>query len=349
MRELAGMYYQGNGTSKDYEAALLWYRQAADLGSVDAEDEIAILFPPPEAVIKAEEQGPVPGDSIKRVEVAAAEGPKTQPQPEAKTQGEGTEVAIVKPVFRMEEQPEPASVEEVEVSRFEVTEPAEPEPLVPSVPETTAARSVLISATAPAPAEPPAEPLARNASQVDDSVAELFNAAREGDADAQVTLGRRYEVGDQIARDPARAALWYGRAAQQGNAFAQSSLGYLYVKGDGVPRDKVQAHKWFTLAADQNYATAADARDAIARDMKPADVESSRRLAEGWAQRHGLATGQNNSHGLGTIVETSPPEPAPVSTLQEESPQANLSITPPARPDGNKALAATSDTLVKTR
>ena len=44
--------------------------------------------------------------------------------------------------------------------------------------------------------------------------------------------------------------------AKQGNADAQYTLGVMYFYGEGVPQDYKETEKWYRLAAAQGYATA---------------------------------------------------------------------------------------------
>ncbi len=46
------------------------------------------------------------------------------------------------------------------------------------------------------------------------------------------------------------------QAAEQGDASAQYSVGDMYFEGRGVSRDNVQAVKWYRLAAKQGYTCA---------------------------------------------------------------------------------------------
>jgi TPR repeat protein len=39
--------------------------------------------------------------------------------------------------------------------------------------------------------------------------------------------------------------VWYRQAAEQGQAAAQNSLGDMYVNGQGVPQDYGQAMSWY--------------------------------------------------------------------------------------------------------
>ena len=74
-------------------------------------------------------------------------------------------------------------------------------------------------------------------------------AAEQGEAIAKINMGEMYEQGRGVAQDYAAAARWYRLAAEQGLAVAQLSIGGLYEQGRGVAQDSVQALMWVTLAA----------------------------------------------------------------------------------------------------
>src|SRR6266567_7156382 len=80
---------------------------------------------------------------------------------------------------------------------------------------------------------------------------EVRAKAEAGDAESQVELGRRYDKGEGVAKDPAEAVKWYRKAAEQNDAEGQLYLGLSYVKGEGVAEDLVEAYKWLLLAARQ--------------------------------------------------------------------------------------------------
>lgn len=91
--------------------------------------------------------------------------------------------------------------------------------------------------------------------------AELRAKAGNGDAIAQLELGRSYAYGFGTARDGTEAINWLRKAAEQGNVDAQYSLGLLYSTGIwlvGVAEDYPEAMKWFRKAADQGNADAED-------------------------------------------------------------------------------------------
>src|ERR671930_510758 len=64
-------------------------------------------------------------------------------------------------------------------------------------------------------------------------------------------LGVRYQNGDGVPRDPARAAEWYRKAADAGHLAAQIALAAMYYNGEGVPQDAGKAVEWYTKAAQQ--------------------------------------------------------------------------------------------------
>jgi hypothetical protein len=58
--------------------------------------------------------------------------------------------------------------------------------------------------------------------------------------------------------DPARlAAQWYFEAARQGHAQAQYSLGILFLTGTGVVQSPEEANRWIERAAAQGHPDAA--------------------------------------------------------------------------------------------
>src|SRR2546425_204069 len=60
----------------------------------------------------------------------------------------------------------------------------------------------------------------------EDAVRLLDQAASEGNAEAQYSLGIMYEHGRGVSKDEVKAVEWYLKSAMQGNAAAQNNLGY---------------------------------------------------------------------------------------------------------------------------
>ena len=85
-----------------------------------------------------------------------------------------------------------------------------------------------------------------------------------------------FEHGEGVARDPQRAVELYCVAARDGNAEAQYSLGWMYANGRGVAHDEAVAATFFALAARSGHVYAArmlervgDARGELPDCMKP--------------------------------------------------------------------------------
>jgi TPR repeat protein len=107
-------------------------------------------------------------------------------------------------------------------------------------------------------------------------------AAAQGQAKAQYNLGTLYLNGGGVPKDYQQALRWFRMAADQGEALAQTKIGIMYDEGQGVPHDFVQAHKWYNLAATNGDKPAAELRDALAKQMTPAQIAEAQQLAREW-------------------------------------------------------------------
>jgi TPR repeat protein len=96
-----------------------------------------------------------------------------------------------------------------------------------------------------------ASALARSADRDAAALAQLKDAARNGDANVQYLLGIMYQFGRGVPQDDVQSAFWYSKAAEQGDVRAQTSLGIMYQFGRGVPQDDAQAVFWYSKAAEQ--------------------------------------------------------------------------------------------------
>ena len=67
--------------------------------------------------------------------------------------------------------------------------------------------------------------------------------------------------------------------AKQGDADAQFSLGVMYEKGEGVAKDNKAAVKWYTLAAEHGDEDASENRDIIAEQMTRVQLKKAKTLA----------------------------------------------------------------------
>ena len=81
-----------------------------------------------------------------------------------------------------------------------------------------------------------------------------FQAAEQGNAQAQLDLGVMYYKGEGVRQDYAQAVQWFRKAAEQGVAEAQHNLGVAYDQGLGSRQDDAQAVQWYRKAAEQGHA-----------------------------------------------------------------------------------------------
>ena len=125
--------------------------------------------------------------------------------------------------------------------------------------------------------------IGRGVPQDDEEAVRWFRkAAEQGDSDAQTNLGSLYLLGDRIPQDYTKALKWLSAAAAQGHPMAQTKLGIMYEDGHGVSQDRVQAHMWFSLAAAEGSELAEAFREALTREMTPAQIAQAQRLAHEW-------------------------------------------------------------------
>jgi tetratricopeptide (TPR) repeat protein len=84
------------------------------------------------------------------------------------------------------------------------------------------------------------------------SIAELETKAREGDAEAQSWLGKKYFD----IQDYDNAMSWCLKADKQGNSAAQTTIGYMYQESLGVTQNYDTAMQWYLKANEQGDANA---------------------------------------------------------------------------------------------
>jgi len=120
--------------------------------------------------------------------------------------------------------------------------------------------------------------VAYNLSDFDTAKSEFLRASALGDSRSQFMMGRIYERGLGVGRNPLVAMKWYRLAARQGHAVAQYTLAMMHRKGlDPATRPRsgamgvggavatpsqrlgiayMEALKWFELAAKQGLSDA---------------------------------------------------------------------------------------------
>src|SRR5262245_19119462 len=88
-----------------------------------------------------------------------------------------------------------------------------------------------------------------------------------------------YAKGEGVAADPVESLKWIRLAAEQGHAEAQVSLGFKYEFGNGVPRASVRALMWVSLAAAQGAKNLQVSLQEIEADMTPEQIAKAQALA----------------------------------------------------------------------
>ena len=107
-------------------------------------------------------------------------------------------------------------------------------------------------------------------------------AAVRGDLEAAASLGTLHLNGQGGVQDYQKALDWYRRAAARDHAMAFTNLGLMYEHGKGVPQDFIQANKYYILGAARGDKLGAELRDAIEKQMTPAQIFQAQQRAKGW-------------------------------------------------------------------
>ncbi len=88
----------------------------------------------------------------------------------------------------------------------------------------------------------------------DASLESVQLAAQDGDREAQLSLGYKYDIGEGVPQSLATAAHWYRKAADQGLAGAQFNLAEMLRDGVGGRQSDDEAFEWYLKAAKQGHA-----------------------------------------------------------------------------------------------
>jgi len=111
------------------------------------------------------------------------------------------------------------------------------------------------------------------------ALAELWPAARSGNADAEELIGVMYALGQGVEKDPVRAFEWYLRSAMKGHPGAQSGVGWYYEVGLGMPApDLVRAYMWYVLSAIGGDPDAAISQEEVVKKMTTEQIAKAHEL-----------------------------------------------------------------------
>lgn len=107
----------------------------------------------------------------------------------------------------------------------------------------------------------------------------FFEAADQGYADAQYTLGWMFMQGEGLDQDLGQAFHWLRQAARQGHLQAQYHLGNLYIQGQGTAPDPKTAMYWYKKAAEQGHEEARQAQVKLfLKAARQGDLDAQYRL-----------------------------------------------------------------------
>ena len=87
-------------------------------------------------------------------------------------------------------------------------------------------------------------------------IEELTERAKQGEGEAQLALGVKYEKGWGVRQDYKKGAYWILKAANNELAGAQFLASGLYMSGYGVEQDHNKSIYWMRRSANNNYAAA---------------------------------------------------------------------------------------------
>ncbi len=107
-------------------------------------------------------------------------------------------------------------------------------------------------------------------------------AAEQGYAISQQSLGRIYALGNGVTKDLNEAASWYLKAAENGILSAQAQMAVVYITGDGMKLDTIESYKWATIAIANGHKDSSEFRENVAKSMSPEQIAKAAGLAQKW-------------------------------------------------------------------
>ncbi|KAG0261490.1 hypothetical protein DFQ27_002922 [Actinomortierella ambigua] len=123
----------------------------------------------------------------------------------------------------------------------------------------------------------------------------LLTNANTSDAEAELSLGRKYASGDGVERNETEAFKWYLQAAEHGSLEATYKTAECYRHGFGVEKNEATAVHWMQLAAERGHHIAQNGLGWMLRNGE--GVEQNYDKAISWFRRsaeQGFAPAQNN-------------------------------------------------------
>eukprot|EP00897_Mesotaenium_endlicherianum_P008533 jgi/Mesen1/7708/ME000405S06993 len=151
----------------------------------------------------------------------------------------------------------------------------------------------------------------------------VHRAAKQGHAEAQLSLARFYAVGRGVTRSAQLAAHWLRQASKPGHVEAQHRLAKALQQGGGVPVDANEAVYWFEMAAGKDHwascmalAECYETGNGVEVDDKEA-FKWYKKAADGGLAAAQVAVAARYVHGVGTSCDV----PAAYLLLEEAAKQ----------------------------
>jgi TPR repeat protein len=122
----------------------------------------------------------------------------------------------------------------------------------------------------------------------------LHLAAKNGNTDAMLELGKLYKTGVGALQNFEQSAKWVQLAANRGSAEGMLEVGRLYRDGIGFEKDVVRAYVWFNRAAAAQDMNAVRERENIARTLTFEQLREAQHLSS--AVEASTSTDTNNGN-----------------------------------------------------
>jgi len=236
------MEQRGLGAEKNQDAALAWYRQAAEAGDprgaalfTTATGGAQVLSAPARTVRMA----PTPAAQ------AAAGDPRAQHNLAAQLEREKKYDEAIQWYTR-------AAAQGFEASEMNLAQMYEKGIGVGKDRAEAMKRYRRLAGHGNAEARYRLARLAADAGQYDEALRNYEKGMRDDDYRALLDLGQLHEQGRGVPKDARRAVELYGKAAEK-SAWARFKLGTMHLVGDGMPKDYAVAYKWLRRSADEDH------------------------------------------------------------------------------------------------
>jgi len=104
-------------------------------------------------------------------------------------------------------------------------------------------------------------------------------AAVQGHAAAQASVGSMYDQGKGVAQNYSKALEWYRLAAERGHPPSQVYIGDMYAAGLGVPQNNILAYMWYHISIANGSIDGSRGRKRVADRMTAEDISAAQAAA----------------------------------------------------------------------